>query len=169
MPRQCGSVPVTDLDQPLHVVYVIDSLVPGGAESSLAAMAPGLVSRGVSLDVVALTSRPGLQDALRDAGATVTELDGSRRTWWRQVRALVRDRRPSLVHTTLFEADLAGRLGARLAGTPVVSTLANEGYGPAHRVSTARGATGCRRRRSRMPSPHDSPHGSMPSRHTSRT
>lgn len=118
---------------PLHVVSVIDSLTPGGAESSLAAIAPRLVSRGVRLDVVALTARPGLQDALREAGATVTELDGSRRTWWRQVRTLIQERRPDLVHTTLFEADLAGRLGARLAGTPVVSTLANEAYGPAHR------------------------------------
>jgi glycosyltransferase involved in cell wall biosynthesis len=37
------------------------------------------------------------------------------------------------VHTTLFEADLAGRIGARLARTPVVSTLASESYGAAHR------------------------------------
>ena len=121
------------MSAPLHVVYVIDSLAPGGAESSLAAMAPGLVSRGVRLDVLALTARPGLQDALRNGGATVTEVGGSRRTWWRQVHALVRERRPDLVHTTLFEADLAGRVGARLAGTPVVSTLANDAYGPAHR------------------------------------
>src|SRR6185295_2570514 len=37
------------------------------------------------------------------------------------------------VHTTLFEANLAGRVAARLARTPVVSTLANEMYGTAHR------------------------------------
>jgi glycosyltransferase involved in cell wall biosynthesis len=118
---------------PVHVVHIIDSLAPGGAESSLAAMAPALVSRGVRLDVIALTARPGLQDALRNAGATVTELDGSRLTWWQQIHALVRERRPALVHTTLFEADLAGRVGARLAGTPVVSTLTNDTYGAAHR------------------------------------
>jgi glycosyltransferase involved in cell wall biosynthesis len=46
----------------------------------------------------------------------------------------VRERRPAIVHTTLFEANLAGRVGARLAGTPVVSTLANEMYGLAHRT-----------------------------------
>lgn len=113
---------------------MIDSLAPGGAETSLAAMALGLVRRGVRLDVIGLTARPGVQQALQDAGASVTELDGSRTTWWWQIRSLVRARRPDLVHTTLFEADLAGRVGARLAGAPVVSTLANEAYGPAHEV-----------------------------------
>lgn len=116
----------------LRVLYVIDSLTRGGAETSLAALAPGLVGRGVDLHVVALKSRPGIQDAVERTGASVTELSGSRRTWWRQIQTIVRQRRPDLVHTTLFEADLAGRIGARLAGTPVVSTLANDAYGPAH-------------------------------------
>src|SRR4051794_5792356 len=118
----------------LRVLYVIDSLTRGGAETSLAAMAPGLVGRGVDLQVVALKSRPGIQDAVASTGASVTELPGGRRPWWRQIQVLVRQRRPDLVHTTLFEADLAGRIGARLAGTPVVSTLANDAYGPAHRA-----------------------------------
>jgi glycosyltransferase involved in cell wall biosynthesis len=117
----------------LHVVHVIDSLVSGGAESSLAVMTPELVARGVRLDVVALHQRPGLRDALLDAGATVIELEGNRRTWWRSVEHIVSDHRPHLVHTTLYEADLAGRVAARLAHTPVVSTLANESYGPSHR------------------------------------
>lgn len=118
----------------LHVLYVIDSLRRGGAESSLAAMAPGLVQAGTRLDVVTLRSRPGLQEQVRDAGATVTELEGSRNTWWYGVANLARERRPDLVHTTLFEADLAGRIGGRLAGVPVVSTLANDAYGPDHRA-----------------------------------
>ena len=97
-------------------------------------MAPGLVQSGTTLDVVTLKSRPGLRDQLKEAGATVTELTGSRSTWWPKVANLVRDRHPDLVHTTLFEADLAGRIGARLAGVPVVSTLANDAYGPEHRA-----------------------------------
>jgi glycosyltransferase involved in cell wall biosynthesis len=117
----------------LHVVHVIDSLIPGGAESSLAVMAPDLVRKGVRLDVVALKQRQGVRDALVEGGALVTELEGSRTTWWRSVAGIVRERHPDLVHTTLFEADLAGRVGARLAHTPVVSTLANESYGSAHR------------------------------------
>lgn len=118
----------------LHVVHVIDSLTPGGAEVSLSVMVPALVRRGVRVDVVALQARPGLRDRLLEGGAMVTELHGNRRTWWRSVAELVRERRPDLVHTTLFEADLAGRIGARRGGTPVVSTLANEAYGTAHRA-----------------------------------
>ncbi len=117
-----------------HVVHVIDSLTPGGAEMSLAVMAPELVALGVRLDVVALKARPGLRDQLVAAGTTVTELTGSRRTWWRSVTEILRERRPDVVHTTLFEADVAGRIGARRARVPVVSTLANESYGAAHRA-----------------------------------
>src|SRR5436190_16256232 len=122
------------MSAPLHVVHVIDTLAPGGAEISLASMAPSLVSRGVRLEVIALKASPGLQAVLRDAGAEVTELHGSRLTLWRQLRALLQQRRPTLVHTTLFEADLAGRVAARVSGIPVVSTLANDSYGPAHRA-----------------------------------
>jgi glycosyltransferase involved in cell wall biosynthesis len=126
------------VSSPLHVVHVIDSLTAAGAESSLAAMAPGLVASGVRLDVIALTARAGVQDLLREAGASVTELDGSRRTWWRQVHTLVRQSRPDLVHTTLFEANISGRIAARRAHTPVVSTLANEMYGAAHHAGYGR-------------------------------
>jgi glycosyltransferase involved in cell wall biosynthesis len=126
------------VSSPLHVVHVIDSLTAAGAESSLAAMAPGLVASGVRLDVVALTARAGVQDSLREAGASVTELDGSRLTWWRQVHALLRQCQPDLVHTTLFEANVAGRIAARRAHTPVVSTLANEMYGAAHHAGYGR-------------------------------
>ncbi|MFM8305446.1 MAG: glycosyltransferase [Actinomycetota bacterium] len=121
----------------LRVLHVIDSLARGGAETSLAAMAPHLLERGVALDIVALRDRPGLEDRVRSSGASLTVLTGTRRTWWHQVRTIVRQRRPDLVHTTLFEADLAGRIGARLAGAPVVSTLANDAYGPAHRAELA--------------------------------
>jgi hypothetical protein len=127
---------------PLRVLYVIDSLAPGGAEVSLAAMAPGLIERGVQLDVVTLISRPGVQEQLRDAGATVTELQGRRSSWWRQVSALTREQRPDLVHTTLFEADIAGRVGARANRVPVVSTLANERTGRRIRRNTASVPTG---------------------------
>ena len=48
------------------------------------------------------------------------------------VARLVRQVEPDLVHTTLFEADVAGRVGARLARRSVVTSLVNESYGPEH-------------------------------------
>ncbi len=119
----------------MHVLYVIDSLDrPGGAEQALAAMAPRLVEAGVRLDIAYLTERPGLQDDLRDAGAEVFPvIEDDRLPRTRALATLVRERRPDLVHTTLYEADLAGRLAAAVTRTPAVSSLVNIAYGPEHR------------------------------------
>jgi glycosyltransferase involved in cell wall biosynthesis len=119
----------------MRVLYLIDSLTAGGAERSLAAMAPRLVAEGVELDVVYLMERRGVHGELRRAGAGLWSLDGGGGRAGRvaRVRALVRRLRPHLVHTTLFEADVAGRVGAALAGVPSVSSLVNVTYehGPA--------------------------------------
>ncbi|WP_432478404.1 glycosyltransferase [Nocardioides sp. GXQ0305] len=119
----------------MHVLYVIDSLDrPGGAEQALAAMAPHLMGAGVTLDIAYLTERPGFQDDLRDAGAHVVPvLEPGRLPRTRALAGLIRQRRPDLVHTTLYEADLAGRWAAAATRTPVVSSLVNVAYGPEHR------------------------------------
>src|SRR5215218_6337818 len=118
----------------MRVLYLIDSLGPGGAERSLAAMAPAYVRRGVQLDVAFLIDRPGVHADLEAAGARLFPLAGpfGRAGWaWRAER-LIAARRPDLVHTTLFEADVAGRIGASLARVPVVSSLVNVAYGDDH-------------------------------------
>ena len=119
----------------LHVLYVIDSLVPGGAESSLAVLAGLYPERGIDLEVAYLHDRPGLQATLAAAGVRLTSAAGSggRSGWIRRVRTLVRDRRPDLVHTTLFEADIAGRLAGAASRVPVVSSLVTIGYGKSER------------------------------------
>lgn len=119
----------------VRVLYVIDSLVPGGAESSLAALAGLYPARGIELEVAYLHERPGLHETLAAAGARLTSLSGpgGRIGWARRAAALVRDRRPDLVHTTLFEADIAGRLAGASARVPVVSSLVTVGYGRSER------------------------------------
>ena len=121
----------------MRVVYVIDSVDrPGGAEQALAAMAGPLVERGVDLEVAYLLDRPGLQEELIEAGATLHPvLQGQRRAHVTLLRDLLRQRRPQLVHTTLFESDLAGRIAAVAERVPVVSSLVNASYGPEHRAS----------------------------------
>jgi glycosyltransferase involved in cell wall biosynthesis len=116
----------------VHVLYVIDSLIPGGAERSLAAIAPHMVSRGVVLDIAYLHRRPGLQQELRAAGAELHCLAGrgGRLGWLWRTRRLVDGRRPDLLHTTLFEADVAGRVAGWSSRLPVVSSLVNLAYGP---------------------------------------
>lgn len=116
----------------LHVLCIIDSLAYGGAERSLAALTPYLTAHGVRLDVAYLNEKPGLHEELRAGGATLFRIVGSggRLGWVARGAQLVRTRRPDLVHTTLFDADVTGRLAALIGRVPVVSSLVNVAYGP---------------------------------------
>jgi glycosyltransferase involved in cell wall biosynthesis len=119
---------------PLRVSYIIESLVGGGAETSLAALAPHYAERGIELEVVYLKDVEGLQGQLEAAGSRLicAAGPGGRAGNVRRVAAHLRDRKPDLVHTTLFEADVAGRIAARLTRVPVVSSVVNVQYGPEH-------------------------------------
>ena len=116
----------------MHVLYLIDSLVPGGAERSLAALAPYYIQHGITLDIAYLKDRPGLQAELKGAGARLFCLDGpgGRAGWTRRAASLARSLRPDVIHTTLADADQVGRIAGALAATPVVCSLVNVQYGP---------------------------------------
>jgi glycosyltransferase involved in cell wall biosynthesis len=118
----------------LRVLQVIDSLARAGAEQSLATLAPHLVTEGVDLHVAYLVEREGLLSELERAGVPVVSLashGAGRGTWLARTSDLVRDLRPAVVHTTLFEADLAGRRAAARRRVPCVSSFVNTTYGPA--------------------------------------
>ncbi|MFF8775012.1 glycosyltransferase family 4 protein [Kitasatospora sp. NPDC015120] len=115
---------------------MIDSVSrAGGAEQGLMAMAPQLTRAGVKLDVAYLKDSPGgFQPELTAAGVEVFGV--GRPTRGRTAAALhrlVRERRPDLVHTTLYESDVLGRAAALAARTPVVTSLVDASYGPEHR------------------------------------
>ncbi|CAN3984383.1 Putative glycosyltransferase [Kitasatospora purpeofusca] len=121
---------------PVHVLYVIDSVSRvGGAEQGLVAMTPQLVRAGVKLDVAYLKDSPGgFQPELTSAGADVFGVGRATRGGTvAALHRLVRERRPDLVHTTLYESDVLGRAAALAARTPVVTSLVNAAYGPEHR------------------------------------
>ena len=115
----------------MRLLYVIDDLGAAGAERSLAAMAPHYADRGIHLEVAYLRHADGVQADLEAAGARLHSLEGpgGRVGWVRRSRSLIAAVRPDLVHTTLFESDVAGRTGATLARVPVVSSLVNVHYG----------------------------------------
>jgi glycosyltransferase involved in cell wall biosynthesis len=115
----------------MHVLYLIDSLVEGGAERSLVGLARRYAERGVKLDVAYLHDRAGLQGELTRANANLYCLAGSggRLGWIGRLTKLIRRLNPDVVHTTLFEADQAGRISSRLTHVPVVSSLVNIEYG----------------------------------------
>ncbi|UGQ10572.1 glycosyltransferase [Yinghuangia sp. ASG 101] len=117
---------------PVHVLHVIDSVDrAGGAEQALAVTASRLVRRGVTLDVAYLLDMDGFQPELVDAGASLFGVHAkSRAATVSGLRRVIRDRTPDLVHSTLFEADVAGRAAAVTCRVPVVSSLVNSAYGP---------------------------------------
>jgi glycosyltransferase involved in cell wall biosynthesis len=115
-----------------RVAYVIDSLAPGGAERSLVELLPHLMARGVDPTVVCLAwTEESLEPMVRSHGIPLVQIDArSRLATVGTLRALFRRERPDLIHTTLFESDLAGRLGAAGSGIPVLTTLAGSTYEP---------------------------------------
>ena len=117
-----------------RILLVLDSLVAGGAERSTVDVLPLLRERGFDPELATLHDRPGLQPEVRKAGVSLFELSPHRGRlgWFAQLRQLIGERAPDLVHTSLFEADVCGRSAAAARRVPVVSTLATERYGQAH-------------------------------------
>jgi glycosyltransferase involved in cell wall biosynthesis len=116
----------------MRVLHLIDGLAGGGAETSLAEAAPSLVAAGIDLNVGFYVDRRDVADRLAAGGAQLwpmVEATG-RAQRIRATRSLIRQLQPQVVHTTLYEADIAGRTAAALRRTPVISSLVNEMYGP---------------------------------------
>jgi len=118
----------------MKLMYVIPGLGSGGgAERSLAAMVPFWTDR-MDVHIVTFSDRDALADELTRAGARVTNLGPRGRVALaRELASLGRRTRPDLIHTTLFDADLAGRLAAVRNRIPVSSSLVGINYGPEHR------------------------------------
>ncbi|MEM7287728.1 MAG: glycosyltransferase family 4 protein [Actinomycetota bacterium] len=115
------------------MLHLIDSLALGGTEQSLVTLAPALLEHGVDLHVATFADRSELALALRDIGVPVTVgLGSERRAAAHAATAHVRTVRPDLIHTSLFEATLAGVVAGRRAGVPVLTSLVSTEFGRTH-------------------------------------
>lgn len=118
----------------MRVLHVIDSLAgSGGAENR---MVEEVIAMGQRFEqrLVRLYERDFLQDRLEAAGIGVVALgfDAGRaaRTWplaAQQLRRVIVDWGPDVVHTALFTGNLVGQLAARPSGVPVLSTFNRTG------------------------------------------
>jgi glycosyltransferase involved in cell wall biosynthesis len=120
----------------VRVAIVINGLGTGGAERSLAELLPALVDAGIDARVAVLHRRAeGVQESVLARGTNVHVLAA---THWpgrvRELRAWLRSTAPALVHTTIFESDVCGRLAAAGTRTPVLTSLVNTSYAPARRA-----------------------------------
>lgn len=111
-------------------LFLINSLIPGGAERSLVDLLHPMTREGITPIILCLADREiGFKDEVEKMGfdlrfTTATSFLGR----VREVRSAIRQERPALLHTTLFDADVVGRLAAIGTGVRVMTTLANTTY-----------------------------------------
>lgn len=123
----------------MRVLHVINGLGTGGAERSLAELLPRLAADGIDGVVACLHRRAeGVQDRLIASGVDVRFVRG-RRLPGRvaALRRVIAEVRPDVVHTTIIDADILGRLAAWRTGAPVVTSLVNVSYGSERRRDPA--------------------------------
>ena len=96
-----------------HILFVIDTLQVGGAETSILE----ITSRFKKYTPVICTlfsKKPDLKDKFEERGIKVIELNLSGRLWLiegiRKFRAVLKEQRPTIVHSLLFKAELLARL-----------------------------------------------------------
>lgn len=107
-------------DRPVAVLHVITSLDVGGAERMLVKLCSATDGRVVRHVVVCLKPEGPLAADLRAAGVEVISLGMAGaaalpHAVWR-LRALLRQRRPDVVQTWLYHADLVGTLAVMTCG-----------------------------------------------------
>ena len=105
---------------PIEVMHVITSLDVGGAETMLAQLVAGDTAGLVSHGVVSLMPGGALRVSLEDAGIPVTDVGVGRRrgalTGLVRLAGLIRSRRPAVVQSWLYHADLLATLALVLSG-----------------------------------------------------
>jgi glycosyltransferase involved in cell wall biosynthesis len=116
----------------LNLLYVINGLGPGGAERSLAELLPFYLDADIEPVLVCIRHKEkGVESAVRELGCDIRFLPpGGMPRRVLALRRLIAELRADLVHTTLFESDVAGRLAATATGVPVLTSLVNTSYDP---------------------------------------
>jgi glycosyltransferase involved in cell wall biosynthesis len=116
----------------MRILAVIDSLGIGGAERSLAELAPLLEARGFELEIAFFHERsPSVEDELRGHAIPLRRVRGG--NWIMRclrLRGEIRRFEPALVHATLVGPSITARLAAASTGVPVLTTLVGTTYTP---------------------------------------
>jgi glycosyltransferase involved in cell wall biosynthesis len=116
------------MDKTRPIIWMIDSLGPGGAEQLMPSILKNLKQAGFNIRICALQIRAGnpIASDLERLGLSVdlVPIANLRRPFnlFRILRYL-RLHRPQLLHTQLEFADILGSVAAKLLGIPSVSTV----------------------------------------------
>jgi glycosyltransferase involved in cell wall biosynthesis len=118
----------------LPLLFVINGLGTGGSERSLAEMLPGMAELGIDPVIACLYRREeGVQEQVRAWGFDVRFLPAGVARRVSALRSILRDSGSVIVHTTHFEADVAGRLASIHTPARVVTSIVNTCYDPVRR------------------------------------
>jgi glycosyltransferase involved in cell wall biosynthesis len=117
-----------DLNRRIKVLFLIDSLGPGGAERLMIDLLPALRDLGVDSEVIAIQERHGnpVADDLRAVGVDVSTIGIERlreRGALARVTAAIERANPDILHTQLEFADILGSVAASRLGIPSISTI----------------------------------------------
>ena len=114
----------------MRIVFVVNSLGTGGAERSLAEMLPFFREAGVRATVVVFYTRnEGVEQQVLDQGFDVRVLEAQGFAGRvRELRGILREVRPHLMHSALMDADLVARGARAFTRTPLVCSLVNMPY-----------------------------------------
>ena len=113
----------------MRVLHFINSLGGGGSERSLAEMLPQFTEAGIESAVVVLSrAREGVQEDVERAGIPVEVIGAGRLAAVPRLRPIISRWKPDILHTTIYEADVLGRIAA--AGMPckVITSLVSTTY-----------------------------------------
>lgn len=127
-------------------MHVIDTLHGGGAETSILETVSMLASRDIETSIVTLFDDDGvLDERLSALKVNRIKLTG-RGPWARvlQLRHLLSAQRPDVIHTSLVNANLLGRIAAWNMPSPVITSWVSCDYGPEHRATSPYGSIGVR-------------------------
>jgi glycosyltransferase involved in cell wall biosynthesis len=123
-------MPLLSSPAKLRVLHVVTGLEIGGAERVLLEMVRHQVRRGYQVEVCSLRPEGPLAPEVRAICPLITLGMGHALTplvLWRLER-LMRRGRYDVVHSTLYQADVATRIAGRLAGIPVNVSLVQCSY-----------------------------------------
>ncbi len=115
----------------LTVFMLLPGLGSGGAEISLAELLPGLIQEDIKPVIICMHRRDDDRErGVREIGGDVRHLPDGWRARIASLRRMLRMERVDVLHTSLFEADVVGRLAAVGTGVPVLGSLVNTTYEP---------------------------------------
>ncbi|MFH1690027.1 MAG: glycosyltransferase [Candidatus Eisenbacteria bacterium] len=139
-----------------RLLHVVSGLLEGGAEWMLYRLLRRLPEHGFDSEVLSLSDTEPMGAKMREVGVTVHALglDRSRPRPWGVVTlaAEIRKRRPDVIQSWMYHADLAAGAAAKLAGgIPVVWGLHHANLDESDKASTLRVAKSCALLSSRLP------------------